>query len=51
MCTIFMSIEWMVVKTFVAPWATHSLVSGMAIGVHVAKNTGSFRLHNGRNDK
>lgn len=47
----FMSIEWMLVKTFVAPCTTHSRVSGIATGVQLAKNTGSFRLHSGRNDK
>lgn len=51
MCMNFMSIECMVVKTFVAPWTTHSRVSGIAIGVQVARNTGSLRLHNGRKDK
>lgn len=50
-CAIFISIECIVVKTFVAPCTTHSRVSGMAIGVHVAKNTGSLRLQSGRNDK
>lgn len=47
----FMSMEWMEVNTFVAPCTTHSRVSGIAMGVHVARNTGSLRLHNGRNDK
>ena len=51
MCTIFISIECIVVNTFVAPCTTHSRVSGIAIGVHVAKNTGSLRLHNGKYDK
>lgn len=51
MCIIFISIEWIVVNTFVAPCTMHSRVSGIAIGVHVAKNTGSFRLHNGKYDK
>lgn len=46
-----MSIEWIVVNTFVAPWTTHSRVSGIAIGVQVAMNTGSFRLHRGRYDR
>lgn len=50
-CIIFMSIECIVVKTFVAPCTTHSLVSGMAMGAQAAKNTGSFRLHSGKNDK
>ncbi|CAG9816766.1 unnamed protein product [Phaedon cochleariae] len=45
-----MSIEWMDVNTLVAPCTTHSLVSGMATGVHVARKTGSLRLHSGRND-
>ena len=48
MLTNFMSIECTDVKMLVAPWATHSRVSGMAMGVHVATNTGSFRLHRGR---
>jgi hypothetical protein len=43
--------EWMVVNTFVAPCTTHSLVSGIATGVQVARNTGSFRLQSGRKDK
>lgn len=43
-----MSIEWMEVKTDVDPWTTHSRVSGMATGVHVARNTGSLRLQSGR---
>lgn len=47
----FMSMECMEVNTLVAPCTTHSRVSGMAIGVHVARNTGSFRLHRGRKDK
>jgi hypothetical protein len=47
----FISIECMEVNTLVAPWTTHSLVSGMATGVHVARNTGSFRLQSGRKDK
>lgn len=51
MWTNFMSMAWMEVKTLVAPWTTHSLVSGMATGVQEARNTGSLRLHSGRNDK
>lgn len=51
MCIIFMSIEWIVVNTFVAPCTMHSRVSGIAIGVHVAKNTGSLRLHSGKYDR
>lgn len=47
-CVNFMSIEWIVVKTDVFPWTTHSRVSGMAIGVQVARKTGSFRLQSGR---
>ena len=49
--SIFMSIEWVVVKTLVAPWATDSRVSGKASGVQAAKNTGSFREHNGKYPK
>lgn len=49
-CINRMSIEWIEVKTLVAPWTTHSLVSGIATGVQVAKKTGSFRLHRGKND-
>lgn len=51
MCMIFISIEWIVVKTFVAPCTIHSRVSGIAIGVQVAKNTGSLRLHSGKYDR
>lgn len=51
MCMNFMSIEWMDVKTLVAPWTTHSLVSGIATGVQVAKNTGSFLLQSGKNER
>lgn len=43
-----MSIEWIEVKTLVLPWTTHSRVSGIATGVHVARKTGSERLHRGR---
>lgn len=46
----FMSIEWIVVKTEVLPWTTHSRVSGIATGVHVAKKTGSLREQSGRNE-
>ena len=44
---IFMSREWTVVKTLVAPCTTISLFSGMASGVHQATNTGSSREHSG----
>lgn len=47
----FMSIEWTEVNTFVLPWTTHSRVSGIAIGVQVAKNTGSSRDDKGRTPK
>ena len=47
MCINFMSMAWMEVKTLVAPWTTHSRVSGIATGVHMATNTGSFREHRG----
>jgi len=33
---------------FVAPWTTHSLVSGMAIGVHQDRKTGSLREQSGK---
>ena len=46
-----MSMAWMEVKTLVAPCTTHSLVSGMATGVQVARNTGSFREHSGTKDR
>ena len=39
---------WTVVKILVAPWTTHSRVSGMATGVHRAISTGSLRLHSGK---
>lgn len=45
------SIECIDVNTLVAPCTTHSLVSGIATGVQVARKTGSFLLHSGRNDK
>ena len=38
----------MEVKIFVAPCTTHSLVSGIAMGVHQDRNTGSFREHSGK---
>ena len=42
------SMLWMDVKMFVAPCTTHSRVSGIAIGVHQERKTGSFREHNGK---
>ena len=47
MLVILKSMLWIEVKMFVAPWTTHSLVSGIAIGVHHDKNTGSFREQRG----
>lgn len=47
-CMNFISMECIDVKTLVAPCTTHSRVSGIATGVHVAMNTGSFREHSGR---
>lgn len=44
----FISIEWIEVNTLVLPCTTHSRVSGIATGVHVARNTGSLRLQSGR---
>lgn len=42
-----MSIEWIDVNMLVVPWTTHSRVSGMATGVQVATNTGSWRDESG----
>lgn len=50
-CRNVMSMAWIEVKTLVAPWTTHSRVSGMATGVQVARNTGSFREQSGTKDK
>lgn len=47
----FMSMEWMDVKTLVLPWTTHSRVSGIAMGVQVARKTGSSRDDKGRTPK
>ena len=44
---ILKSMLWMEVKMFVAPCTTHSLVSGMATGVHHDKKTGSLREQSG----
>jgi len=46
--TILKSIVWVDVKMLVAPWTTHSLVSGMAIGVHHDTKTDSFLEQSGR---
>lgn len=46
-----MSIECSDVKTFVFPSTIQSRVSGIAIGLQVAKNTGSSRDDKGRNPK
>lgn len=46
-----MSIECIDVNTLVLPCTTHSRVSGIAIGVQVAKNTGSSRDDKGKNPK
>jgi len=40
-----MSMACTEVKTEVEPCTTHSLVSGMAIGVHLARKTGCCRGH------
>ena len=48
MAVILKSMLWMDVKMFVAPCTTHSRVSGIAIGVHQERNTGSFLEHKGR---
>ena len=47
MAVILKSMLWMDVKMFVAPCTTHSRVSGIAIGVHQERNTGSFLEHKG----
>ena len=44
---ILKSMLWIEVKIFVAPWTTHSRVSGIAIGVHHDRKTGSLREHKG----
>lgn len=44
---ILKSMLWMDVKIFVAPCTTHSRVSGMAMGVHHDKKTGSLREQRG----
>ena len=48
MVVILKSIEWMEVKILVAPCTTHSRVSGIAMGVHHDRKTGSFREQRGR---
>ena len=48
MAVILKSMLWMDVKMFVAPCTTHSRVSGIAIGVHQERNTGSFLEHKGK---
>lgn len=50
-CRYFMSIEWIVVKMFVAPWTMLSRVSGRTTGVQEAKKTNSLRLQTGTNGR
>ena len=44
---ILKSMLWIEVKMLVAPWTTHSRVSGIAMGVHQDTKTGSFREQRG----
>lgn len=46
-----MSIEWIVVKIFVAPCTMLSRVSGRTTGVHDARKTNSLRLQTGTNGR
>ena len=48
MAVILKSMLWMDVKMFVAPCTTHSRVSGIAMGVHQERKTGSFLEHKGK---